>query len=80
MRKQASETRSQQAGWEELNPDLRSGQTAGRAPARGVGGPFPPRGLGLAERVQLATREGQGRPAHAGRGSGPLPPASCGRS
>jgi hypothetical protein len=57
---------------EEVNPDLRSGQAAGRAPAWGVGGPSPPRGLGLTERVSSTTCEGQGRSAYAGRGSGHL--------
>jgi len=63
---------------EELNPDLRSGPAAGRAPARGVGGPFPPRNLALPSGDNRPPREGQGRPAYAGRGSGHLPLAGVG--
>jgi hypothetical protein len=42
----------------------------GASPERAWAVPF--QGLGLAERVQSTTREGQRRPAHAGRGSGHL--------
>jgi hypothetical protein len=73
MRKQASESPEVTGGWGDINPDLRSGQAAGRASARSVGGPSPLWGLGLAERVQSTTREGQGRSAYARRGSGHLP-------
>jgi hypothetical protein len=78
MRKQASESPEVTVGLggtqprSAIGPDLRSGQAAGWAPARGVGGPSPPRGLGLAERVSSTTREGQGRSAYAGRVSGHL--------
>jgi hypothetical protein len=75
MRKQASESPESTSGLGETQPRSTIGAAAGRAPARSVGGPAPFRGLGLAERVQSITREGQGRSAYAGRGNGHLAPA-----
>jgi hypothetical protein len=51
MRKQASESPEVTGGLGGSHPRSQIGAAAGRPPARGVGGPSPPRGLGLAERV-----------------------------
>jgi len=80
MRKQASESPESTdcSGGSQPRSVIGASGRPGASPGRG--GPLPLRGLGLAERVSSATREGQGRSAYAGRESGHLPRAGGSRS
>jgi hypothetical protein len=72
MRKQASESPEARGGLGEGQPRSAIGASGRPGASPGRRRTVPSRGLGLAERVSSATREGQGRSAYAGRGSGHL--------